>query len=188
MTPPGLICLTPASELRELLYAGRRQLIVTFRFYHCDYYRNVTIVAVRAAEDGAERVDCMFRNGDVITLLLPTEESGQNVVGLVNPGRMATKVIALEAPPPLQIRALEEYLRWQEEQILWGRSNPAEDGPYTQHPRLGELPRTVREQIAACIGDGRTIRAIKVLGESCPGMLFSDAVTVVHALRQYGDD
>ncbi|MCV7126977.1 hypothetical protein [Mycolicibacterium vanbaalenii] len=188
VTRTGLICLTPASELRELLHAGRRQLIVTFRFYHCDYYRNVTIVAVRPAEEGTQRVDCMFRNGDVITLLLPTEESGPNVIGIVNPGRMAPKVVALKAPPPLQIRALEEHLRWQEHQILWGPPNPTADGPFTQHPRLGGLARTVREQIADHIGSGRPIMAIKVLRDSCPGMSIGDAATVVEAQRLYGGD
>ena len=163
MPTSGLICLTPASELRELLRAGRRRVIVAFRFYYCDYYRDVTIVAVHRTDDRVERVECMFRNGDAITLLLPALESSLDVVGIVDPGRATGKVTALDAPPPLPVRALEEYLRWQEEEILWSRQTTSEDGPYTHHPRLGGLPREVREQDADSIGEGKVIRAIKVL-------------------------
>ena len=115
--------------------------------------------------------------------VLPAGASEADVVGVVDPGRSTGKVIALDAPPPLPVRALEEYLRWQEEEILWNRQTTSEDGPYTDHPRLGGLPREVREQVADSIGEGKVIRAIKVLRDGCPGMSLSAALTVIEALR-----
>ena len=51
----------------------------------------------------------------------------------------------------MELAALEEYLRWQADIIVCSRPKPLDDGPYSHHPRLCELPRTVREAIATAV-------------------------------------
>lgn len=184
----GASCLTPASELRELLGEGRRHVIVTFKFYDTVYYRDVIVSSVQPIPDSGERVDCRFRNGSVISLLLPAVDDDSQTVQILDPIKGAILVIDANRPS-LELLALETHLRLQEEIILWGPPEAVDDGPYARHPRLRDLPREVRDKIAAALTEGWPGSAALALLRHTKRSEMSvvDASALIKALQLYGE-
>lgn len=91
-----------------------------------------------------------------------------------------------ENTPPLVVMRLEKHLAHQAQMILGYVSQPADDGPYAQHPVMHDLPLAVREDIAEAIDSGHVIVALAILRNNRPELSLIDAHVIVTALRHVG--
>lgn len=161
----ALSCLTAASEIRGLLRKGRHRLWLEFECFDRIIYRNVVLAGIHPGCGGADRVTVLLRNAVSVSLVLSPEGPGSNTVKILDPNRAAPAVVSTDLSPPIELLALEEYMRWQDALIIRRWPERIDYGPYADHPRVRELPLVAREQLAYDISRGRVLSAVMVIKE-----------------------
>jgi len=133
-------CLTPASEVRHQLQIDANHVTVEFQLDGVVYRRYVTVASRRVTGNGDEYLDCVLPNATMISLVLASADGGLDSVGIVSPDHCTSdRIINENASPSLDLLGLEEWLRWQQERILWGDREAVDDGPYAKHPPIVRL-------------------------------------------------
>jgi hypothetical protein len=117
----NICCLTLASEIREALGGGFRDLKLAFLVDHSISELDVTMVSVRPMPGGREGIVCILQSAQLITLILPTMTGQQASVMLEGWDRIVA-LVGGDNTPPREVLALEEWLRRQESEILRGAS------------------------------------------------------------------
>lgn len=180
---PTVNCLTSAADILSVLGSDERTFIVTFACEDDVVDVELKRHSTRWRTDGAPVVVCSLPTGHFITLVLPNVYDS-DIVLVLEPQRVAS-LVAGSLNDSLEVRALEEYLRWRETLLLWGPPPPTDCGPFGDHPRLYDVPREAREQIAVLIDAARPVAAIKALRGARPDLTVDDAAAVITALALY---
>lgn len=179
-----LRCLNSSAKLREELRSGADSVTLTLQDATGTVVDiAVTLRAMRQRFDGREDVVLVMPDGHFITVTLAVPTARNADVEVLHPGDVID-LINSDGPDWITL-ALEQYLRWQENVILWGIPGPAPDGPYAQHPVLHALPVTVRSDLADMVWAGRRIVAIKTLRRNLPGLGLKDAKIFLDALEHF---
>ena len=158
-------CLTGSFAVKVRAADGFHDLTMRFEF-----------AAVN--DKGTLAVRCGLPNGIQLTLDL----GGDDEVRIRESGALQR---FLKRGWPDAVFALEQYLRWCEESMLWAEPAVPQDGPFSNHPDLADLPRAQRDRLAKLIAEGRRTSAIKMLRVSTPGLGLATALDMVNGLQYW---